>query len=216
MGEFLFSEDSFMDIKIIENITFDVSLRRILIRMGYSAREEIPEEEYAFVEQNLAEMLALCVPKIATAELNVEKVADGKIFLEENISFRSTSLLKTLGNSVRVMIYAATIGSAVERMSARFSEDGKYKLSLLWDSFGSEAAEVLAQKISLMAHQRAKMKRMRITSRYSPGYGDLDVMGNRKIIELLDADKIGMKCEDSGMLLPRKSTTGIIGYRRID
>lgn len=202
-----------METRIIENISLDISAKRILIRTGYSAREEIPELEYKRLEKQLPEMLALCEPKIIMGELDVISSSGDEISLEEDLIFRSVSLLRVIGGSKRVTIYAATIGAAVEERSQKYSDSGRYRGSLLWDSFGSEAAEAVARKVSIMVHQRAKQSEMRITARYSPGYGDLPVEENPKILNLLGADKIGISCSDANMLIPRKSTTGIIGWR---
>ncbi len=201
-----------METKIIENISLDISPRRILIRTGYSAREEIPDDEYERLEKELPQMLALCEPKIIMGELDVHSSSDDEIALEANLIFCSASLLKVIGGSRKVTIYAATIGDAVEERSQKYSDSGEYRSSLLWDAFGSEAAEALARKVSIIVHQRAKQSEMRITARYSPGYGDLKIDENPKILNLLDAEKIGIFCSDANMLIPRKSTTGIIGW----
>ena len=84
--------------------------------------------------------------------------------------------------------------------------------SLLWDSFGSEAAEALANHLSNIVTQRAKAKKMKTTRRFSPGYGDLNVKYNRTIVNLLDAHTIGVSVNEAGMLSPRKTTTGFIGW----
>ena len=52
----------------------------------------------------------------------------------------------------------------------------------------------------------------RLTSRFSPGYGDLSMSVTEDIIAMLDATKrIGLSVTRSGMMTPIKSITAIIG-----
>lgn len=47
--------------------------------------------------------------------------------------------------------------------------------------------------------------------RYSPGYGDLDLEIQPKLLKLLDGEQIGITTNSSHLLLPQKSITALIG-----
>jgi len=51
---------------------------------------------------------------------------------------------------------------------------------------------------------------MRGTMRFSPGYGNVDVRWNKYIVELLNVE--GIEVLSSGIMLPRKTTTCMIGW----
>ena len=54
-----------------------------------------------------------------------------------------------------------------------------------------------------------------LTSRYSPGYGDLPIESQHTILNLLDASrKIGVSLTGSLMMVPSKSVSAVIGVRR--
>ena len=51
-----------------------------------------------------------------------------------------------------------------------------------------------------------------LTSRYSPGYGDLPIAMQNEFLEILQAKKtIGLSVTSSNILIPRKSITAILG-----
>jgi cobalamin-dependent methionine synthase I len=51
-----------------------------------------------------------------------------------------------------------------------------------------------------------------IYRRLSPGYGDWPIADQEKIFAVLDPDKnIGVKLTDSHIMIPEKSTSGIMG-----
>ncbi len=51
-----------------------------------------------------------------------------------------------------------------------------------------------------------------LTPAFSPGYGDWDLRAQAKVLELLQAPKrIGLTLTGSGMLVPEKSITALVG-----
>jgi len=150
--------------------------------------------------------------KITIADFDVSNITENFIELENGIKIKSAILAEILATAKVISLYASTIGAGVENESSRLSDMGKVKESLLWDCFGSESAETVARRISVIVHQRAKSKGLTNTLRFSPGYIDFALDFNKKIIDLVDGKKIGVSANSAGLLIPRKSTTGIIGW----
>lgn len=201
-----------MQTKVLENILVDVSQRRILLRSGYSGRAAVRDEDKKLVEKTFPKMLAAFSPKIVSGELDVTRRSSEEFVLGGDFYIHSISFSRAMSVSSRMTIYAATIGAGVEDNAARCADTGRYRESLMWDSFGSEAAEALARHLSGIIECRAKNAQLKTTARFSPGYGDLKLEINRMLLELLDANRIGINANREGLLLPRKSTTGFIGW----
>ena len=52
-------------------------------------------------------------------------------------------------------------------------------------------------------------------NRFSPGYGDFDIVYQKDIFAILDCPKrIGLTLNSSLMMSPSKSVTAIIGFKR--
>jgi len=204
-----------MKVTTLENISIEIVARKILSRMGYRAKAQIPSQDKILVESLIPEMLAQIDSKIAIADFKAIQLDTNSLKLESDISVESTNLVHVMQDAKFVSIYAATIGDNVEEMSTMLSKSGKIKDAHVWDAFGSEAAEAVAKRVSIVVNQRAKRKNMVTTKRFSPGYGDLALKYNRIIIDILKTSQIGISVTDAGLLVPRKSTTGFIGWKNI-
>ncbi len=202
-----------MKITILENISIEIGVRRVLSRMGYGGKAQIPVNDKILVESLMPEMLAQIDSKIAIADFKVTHLDAHSLKLESDVLIESIDLARVMKDAKFVSIYTATIGENIEEMSTKLSESGKIKKAHIWDAFGSEAAEAVAKRLSIIASQRAKRKNMITTKRFSPGYGDLALEYNRIIIDILKTSQIGVSVTDAGLLVPRKSTTGFIGWK---
>ena len=198
--------------RILEYIALDMVSRRVFTRAGYPASADIPEDDAALLQRLMPQMRALLAPAIALGEIVAHASALDKVILDNTMEINSVSLARTMRGATQITLYAATIGNEIERMATQCSNDRKHREALLWDSFGSEAAEALARHVSLVVRQRASTAGHKTTMRYSPGYGDLALEFNAIILDLLDAREIGIATNEAGLLLPRKSTTGLIGW----
>ena len=69
--------------------------------------------------------------------------------------------------------------------------------------------------VTLKLSQGYAEKGYHMTMRYSPGYGDLGLDVQPKIIDILQAQKrIGLSSNDDHLLIPRKSITAFIGLQQ--
>ncbi len=101
------------------------------------------------------------------------------------------------------ILFAVTLGMGVERAQAGSLADPI--AALYFDTACSlliEEAADAAERL-MPAHD---------TWRYSPGYGDLPLEIQGRLLAVIDAPRqLGLTLTDSGMMLPRKSITAIVG-----
>jgi len=121
-------------------------------------------------------------------------------------SVKSKSLSEHLKKSTRAVIFAATVGLDLDRLILKYSKTAP-SLALMLQAIGAERIEALCDmfcnKLSEDYH---------ITSRFSPGYGDLPIEMQKEIFALLDCPKqIGLTLNDSMLMSPTKSVTAIVG-----
>ena len=107
-----------------------------------------------------------------------------------------------------VYLFAATIGIAAERELARLSARGAYE-ALLFDTACSCAIECYCDEI---CDDLQKDCPTALTARFSCGYGDFPLTAQRDICRILRTDtQIGLCCDESFLLTPRKSVTAVVG-----
>ena len=108
-----------------------------------------------------------------------------------------------------VVILAATLGaeaeSLIRRAAARNMSD-----AVILDAAGSAAIEAVCD--NFCADLAAELAPRFLTDRFSPGYGDMPLGDQPAIFRLLDVSRrIGVSLSESGLMIPQKSVTALIG-----
>ena len=107
-----------------------------------------------------------------------------------------------------IFLMAATVGSAPERELMRLTEKNAYE-ALLFDTACSCAIESYCDDV---CDDLQKGCDKRLLPRFSCGYGDFPLEAQPDICRLLRTDTaIGLCCDESCLLTPRKSVTAVIG-----
>lgn len=125
--------------------------------------------------------------------------------------FDSVELARHLEGCDEVVLFAATLGSSVDRLLQR---DMLLVPSLSVTEQAAAAAYMEAYADTCcqdFAKSYGAQKRF-LRPRFSPGYGDLSLAAQPVLLQLLCADKrIGLGVTASHMLTPMKSITALIG-----
>jgi cobalamin-dependent methionine synthase I len=116
-----------------------------------------------------------------------------------------------LEKSREAVLMAATAGKTA--MAARDSEikAGNGSAALIIDAVASETADAGLDWIQEFLNGQLARQGRKLTNRYSPGYGDLDLSAQKIIYDALDLEKIGISITDRFILAPEKSVLAIAG-----
>lgn len=124
---------------------------------------------------------------------------------------RSEKLKKNLEGCRSAVLFAATIGSGIDRLIRRF-EKADPKMGLLLQGLGAERVESLCDAFNDEVKEICKEAGQKTRMRYSPGYGDLPIEVQKVFLPLLDAERrLGITLSESCLMAPSKSVTAIIG-----
>ena len=124
---------------------------------------------------------------------------------------RSEKLKKNLEGCDKAVLFAATIGSGIDRLIRRF-EKADPKMGLLLQGLGAERVESLCDAFNDEVKEICSENGRETRMRYSPGYGDLPIEVQKVFLPLLDAERrLGITLSDSCLMAPSKSVTAIIG-----
>lgn len=109
----------------------------------------------------------------------------------------------------RVILMAATLGAEVEALLRR-TQVTNLADAVTLDACASAAVENVCD--NLCADIATELAPLYLTERFSPGYGDLPLSQQRELFCVLDVTRrIGVTLTDSGLMLPQKSVTAILG-----
>lgn len=131
-----------------------------------------------------------------------------------NLKLESKELYNLLKDCDECILMASTLGVDVEKYIRKYSYMNLTK-GIIIDSCATTSIEELCDSIQLDIEEELLKENKNITSRYSPGYGDLSIEKNIDIINVLNAHKeIGLSITSNGIMIPRKSVVAIIGVSK--
>ena len=182
--------------------------------LGYHGTK--PDETVAaLIDDCIAEVEAAAVPRSIHERFPL--IFHGEEgFQIASLHLRSRSLQRNLAGCDEVFLFAATLGIAVDTLIKRAALMDSAKGAVMQ---ASAAAVIEAFCDEENEKMRAEMRSegLYLRPRFSPGYGDLSLDCQRDFLNILKTQKnIGLTVTDSGLMIPIKSVTAIIGISRVN
>ena len=119
------------------------------------------------------------------------------------------SLAKNREGCQKAILFAATLGTQIDRQRRRAAVTSPAR-ALVLDAIGSAAIEAFCDQ--LCSEWEEKYPDLRFRPRFSPGYGDLPLEFQKKLLEVLDSKrKAGIVLSDALLMIPQKSVSAIVG-----
>lgn len=122
--------------------------------------------------------------------------------------FESRNLYKNLEGCGEVFLFAVTLGVGVDRLLMRLSAVSGAR-HFITDALASALAEAACDRLD------AELKgELTCAPRFSPGYGDLPLELQKPLLNLLQAQRIGIHLTENLLMVPTKSITAIMGIKQ--
>ena len=177
--------------------------------LRYAGVKESSQEMDALLESCLQEVCHSVSYGVCYREFPI--IHEGDVL---NLSFTKTSskdLQKNLAGCKSIILFAATIGINIDRLTARYSRIEPAR-GLMINAIGAERIESLVNAFNRDITKEKEAEGLFTVPRFSPGYGDLSLSLQRDIFSVLDCPrKIGLTLNDSLLMSPSKSVTAMIG-----
>lgn len=187
-----------------------ISKDEVLRYLGYKNRG-LDEDTESLIEECIKEAEKIIKPGFVYKFFDICKRNDVLLFKNSIIEFKSRALLKHLEKSDSCALMAVTLGSFIDT-KIRYYEKSDMTKALILDSCATAAVEEACDKVCEIIKKETLIKGKSITSRFSPGYGDLPLNIQSDFISLLQADRtIGLNASAQSILIPRKSVTAVVG-----
>lgn len=172
-----------------------------------------PEIGKESVEEARKLILKDLVYKVGYLCIDLERDEEGFPILP--ITQHSEMLKKNLRDCDGVILFAATIGSGIDRHIRRYERSEVSKAAIL-QGLGAERVESLCNLFNEEVKNEAEQRGLKAHPRYSPGFGDLPICVQKEFLDALDATRrMGITLSESYLMAPSKSVTAIIGLERI-
>ncbi len=167
---------------------------------------ELPDGLRADIARCERRLLETARPRIAWRLF--ERLPDGRL---AGTDFRPAGrdVATLLAGCDQVILMAATLGTEAESLLRRAQVRDMAEAVIL-DAAGSAAIENVCD--NLCADLAALLAPRYLTDRFSPGYGDMPLDQQRTLCRVLELERrIGVSLSESGLMIPQKSVTALIG-----
>ena len=174
--------------------------------LRYAGVKSVDSQTQNLIDTMLAEVMELLTYKVCYTES--ELVLSGDLCKFVGFEIKSKSLAKNLTGCRRVIIFAATVGIALDRAIAKYTRLSPARAFIL-QAIGAERIESLCDRFEEDLSLELGVK---LRPRFSVGYGDAPLDAQSDIFRILDASrKIGISLNNSMLMSPTKSVSGFIG-----
>ena len=187
--------------------------REILLRLGYRrARTILDVETRERLEAAMERSFRLCRPAGCWRVMAFQKVGAGCLRLADGSVIESGDIVSRYEDGRWLWLGAVTIGAALpERVRENFAVGENFE-AVVGDAVGSEMADAAMDFLQNRARQELLRYGGRLTARrFSPGYGDWRLEGQRIFFGALPMAELGVSISSTWIMSPEKSVTAIAG-----
>ncbi len=185
-----------------------IPIDEVLRYLGAAGKD--PGPLLPLAEDCARELLGLARPRWIWRAFGCQETLEG-VRLDCGLLLPGEDLRRHLSGCREAVLLAATLSQGVDALLRR-TQLCDLSRSLVLESCATAAIEEVCNRGEAVI--RESYPGRSLTSRYSPGYGDLPVTLQGELLALLDAPRqLGLCATGSSILTPRKSVTAVIGVR---
>lgn len=188
----------------------DINKDEIYLNLGYGG--QTPDAQFIeMIDEMFEQINDFCAPQAGYIILS--GIIQDKNHLQINdIRIKVGSIItRYLNNSTHFAAFVATAGEEFDNYLEQFKNEGDIVSEFLAYSIGSEIAEATVRYITKKINQEALQMDFKITHSYSPGHCSWHVREQEHLFKLLPENPCGVELNESCLMHPVKSVSGIIG-----
>jgi len=195
------------------DISLKLKIGEVLRREGLSRHSKInPQIERILLEQlALVKTAHLLEPAITYEMYPMTSGNHKQLSFGNTTVLLSSSFLALLPDAQELAFVVGTIGPKLEEQVTKYNSQSEPLRALLLDGIGSAAVDSLTQRACKIIAEDALQRGYQVSSPISPGMAGLPITRQQQLLTLASARDIGVRLTASGMMVPRKSASMVLG-----
>jgi len=197
----------------VRDIPLSLSLKEVLRRQGLGGGAKVRPEIKSLIQELLAglENQHLLEPAAAYDLYTVTGMDGSQIELEGGKAVHGPALPAFLPEARELAVIICTIGPRLEKRASEYTKNGQALRGMLLDGIGSAAVDKLVPEVIKLIAAGVAPLGYELSSPVNPGMPGLAMTEQWNIMELARASEIGVSLTPSGIMIPRKSVSMVIG-----
>ena len=198
---------------IVHDISLNLNKKEVLRRGGIKRESAVSANMGTLLGELLARTTdeQLLEPAIAFEIYPITKINQHELRLKGDAALDGSLLSSALEKAKELAAVVCTIGPRLEQEVKKCIDRNEPLRGLLLDGIGSAAIDKLAQEVCRLIGQIASATGHQASSSLNPGMPGFPLSEQRHLFELAPAVEIGVSLAPSGLMVPRKSLSMVIG-----
>ena len=198
---------------LVRNIRLTLELAEVLRRQGIKEYSRLKSDMKDLIQELLARVNngQFLEPAIAYQIYPIKEVSQDQLFLMGDVVLHGSILSSVLAEAKELAIAVCTIGSRLEKQVTEYINNDQALHGLFLDGIGSAAVDSLGFEVCSLIGSEASLQGYQASSPLSPGGPRFPLSEQWQLFKLVPADQIGVSLTSSGVMVPRKSLSMVIG-----
>jgi hypothetical protein len=198
---------------VIRDIPLSLKTREVLRRQGLGGGAKVRPEIKDLILESLASVkkARLLEPVAAYEYYTVSSMNGSQISLEGDKAIHGPLIPAVFPEAKVLAVLICTIGPRLEKQVTDYSKSGEAMRGMILDGIGSTAVDMMALEVLRRLASEVSSRGYEISSPVSPGMPGFPLTEQWNLLGLVKADEIGVRLTASGVLVPRKSLSMVIG-----
>jgi hypothetical protein len=187
-----------------------LDLNEIYLNLGY--RGQLPDDHIIqMIDDIISCASQFCNPKVGYDFF--DKLNINRYFITiNNIPIKTgNKIAEYMLSATKIAAFVVTAGEEYDKYLYKLKEANDIVTEFFADAIGSEIAEASVRYVTHLVGQKAEETKLLTTSSYGPGYCGWHVREQKQLFSLFPENPCGIKLNDSSLMHPVKSVSGIIG-----
>jgi hypothetical protein len=198
---------------VIRDIPLSLKTRGVLRRQGLGGGAEVKAGIKSLITELLASVKKdhLLEPAVAYEIYPITAMNSTQISLEGDKAVHGPLLPATFPEAKELAIIFGTIGPRLEKQATDYTKGNEALRGMILDGIGSAAVDRLVLEACKLISGEVSSRGYEISSPVNPGMPGFPMTEQWNLLELVNTREIGVSLTPSGILVPRKSVSMVIG-----
>jgi hypothetical protein len=201
---------------ILHDLNISLDMDKITQRQGFRdparIKPEMKDMNTRLVEEVQSQEL---IKPIVTYEIyKILRIEPERITVEGDVSIAGSLLPERLTGAGQLVVLVSTIGPRLEARVKEYTGIKETLKGMLLDGIGSSAMHLITQDACALISKQLEPEGYKTSPAFLPGIPGFPLTEQVILLSLAKADRIGVVLSSSGIMIPRKSTSRVIGISK--
>jgi hypothetical protein len=172
----------------------------------------IPSME-AMLEEKKETVISALEPKAIYNAFKIEDIKGDSVFFDSGHIFKGPNISKILTGSDTAVIFIFTLGSKISGITESEKNSGDALGTIIIDALSTSILGVAGEYVGkIIKDENLAVKGYGATCTYSPGQYKWTIEEQKEIFDMVDGTRIGVELNDSYLMVPFMSVSGVYGF----